>query len=70
MDQAIWPTSASVPQGSALGLVLFLVYMNGLPEIIFSFYVDDATYHYNLTNLVYAPEVLQHLLAFLLAWLW
>ena len=67
------PISCSVPQGSVLGPLLFLIYVNDLPNIskVLQFYLfaDDTSIYFESDNLLSLQKVVNHELCKVRKWL-
>ena len=63
--------SAGVPQGSVLGLLFFLVYVNDITENLLSLtrlFADDRSLFFSATNIQDLEGILNHDLAVISAW--
>ena len=63
--------NAGVPQGSVLGPLLFLVYVNDIAENLLSLvrlFADDSSLYFSATNLGDIEGIINHDLAFIAAW--
>ena len=70
---ALKEISCGIPQGSVLGPLLFLIYINDLPNIteIFKFYLfaDDTNIYYEADNLKKLERIINKELKWLNHWL-
>ena len=63
--------SAGVPQGSVLGPLFFLVYVNDITENLLSLtrlFADDSSLFFSATNIQDLEGILNHDLAVISAW--
>ena len=63
--------NAGVPQGSVLGPLLFLVYVNDIAENLLSLvrlFADDSSLFFSATNLKDIEGIINHDLAFIASW--
>ena len=63
--------NAGVPQGSVLGPLLFLVYINDISESLLSLtrlFADDSSLFYSATNIKDIEGIINHDLRILVSW--
>ena len=63
--------NAGVPQGSVLGPLLFLIYVNDISESLLSLtrlFADDSSLFYSASSLVDIEGIINHDLGLLVAW--
>ena len=72
-DSDSLPLTCGVPQGSVLGPLLFLLYVNDLPNtsilLTFPLFVDDTNIYYSCKNLDDLESKLNHELKVVAEWL-
>ena len=65
------PISAGVPQGSVLGPLLFLIFVNDISDSLLSLtrlFADDSSLYYSATSLADIEGIINHDLALISAW--
>ena len=63
--------NTGVPQGSVLGLLLFLIYVNDISESLLSLtrlFADDSSFFYSASSLADIEGIINHDLRILVAW--
>ena len=63
--------NAGVPQGSVLGPLLSLIYLNGISESLLSLtrlFADDSSLFYSASSLVDIEGIINHNLRLLVVW--
>ena len=72
-DSLSLPVTCSVPQGSILGPLLFLLYVNGLPNtsslLTFHLFADEANLYFSSKNISHFEVTLNHELKFVAEWM-
>ena len=65
------PVNAGVPQGSVLGPLLFLIYVNDIADSLLSLtrlFADDSSLFYSTSSILDLQGIINHDLQILLAW--
>lgn len=60
-DSYLLPVKSRLPQGNALGSLLFLVFINDLPDQSYCLFADDTNFTENLTNLKTVKDVQENI---------